>query len=215
MRYLGLALFAEGPSDHRFLRPLLRRLCERLCVREAQQTVEIGEVVELHSPADMRGESREERICRAAERAAGAWHVLFIHTDAAGDPTIAREERVLPATECLRDRLAHEHGCVAVIPVRETEAWLLADPAGLLEAFGVSDFGQTVPPTTPSRVESVGDPKRKLEQVFRECVNRGRVGSYFDLLGERISLQALGEVPAFQELVRELSATLRTLHITG
>ena len=45
MRYLGLALFAEGATDHAFLRPVLRRLCADLCLEFAEQPVEIGEVL--------------------------------------------------------------------------------------------------------------------------------------------------------------------------
>ena len=35
MHYLGLALYAEGPTDYYFLRPLLPRLCEDICLRMA------------------------------------------------------------------------------------------------------------------------------------------------------------------------------------
>ena len=31
MHYLGLALYAEGRTDDRFLGPVLRRLCEEVC----------------------------------------------------------------------------------------------------------------------------------------------------------------------------------------
>jgi hypothetical protein len=36
MRYLGLAIFAEGPTDYRFLPPVLRRATEDLCLRLAR-----------------------------------------------------------------------------------------------------------------------------------------------------------------------------------
>ena len=51
MRFLGLALIAEGPTDHRFLHAVLRRVCEDVCQREANDTVEIGEVLPLRVPA--------------------------------------------------------------------------------------------------------------------------------------------------------------------
>ena len=81
MRYLGLALFAEGATDHSFLAPLVRRLATDTCRRRAQQEVEIGPPIELHSPPALARKSREERILEAARNAAGGYHVLFVHTD--------------------------------------------------------------------------------------------------------------------------------------
>ena len=63
MHYLGLALYAEGPTDYYFLRPLLLRLCEEICLNEANQSVELGEeVISLNEPARMKDAPREERI---------------------------------------------------------------------------------------------------------------------------------------------------------
>lgn len=69
MRYLGLALFAEGQTDHAFLRPLLRRLCEILCAEEGPAPVVVGDVIELHSPAELHDEDRGSRIYYAAREA--------------------------------------------------------------------------------------------------------------------------------------------------
>lgn len=91
MAYLGLALFAEGPTDHRFLKPVLRRLCENMCLQHAKMMVDIGDVLELHSPVRVREESREIRIREAARESRGAWHILFIHADGSGDYPGARK----------------------------------------------------------------------------------------------------------------------------
>ena len=91
MHYLGLALYAEGPTDYYFLRPLLLRLCEEICLNEANQSVEFGEeVISLNEPARMKDAPREERIIEAAREARGAWRIVFIHTDGAGSAERAR-----------------------------------------------------------------------------------------------------------------------------
>ena len=59
MHYLGLALFAEGSTDHRFLRPLLYRLCDELCLGSLT-AVEVSEVLELHTPAGLKDRPRAE-----------------------------------------------------------------------------------------------------------------------------------------------------------
>ena len=43
MKYLGLALYAEGPTDHEFLSPLLLRVCEDLALRSGQP-IELSKV---------------------------------------------------------------------------------------------------------------------------------------------------------------------------
>ena len=92
MHYLGLALYAEGRTDYYFLRPLLLRLCEDICLNEANQAVEFGEeVVGLNEPARLKDAPREQRIVGAAREAQGAWRILFIHTDGASNAERARE----------------------------------------------------------------------------------------------------------------------------
>ena len=124
MRDLGLALYAEGPTDYQFLCPLLLRLCESVCA-QALHPVEIGDVLPLDDSPAMRTAPRDERIAHAARNAAPAWNLLFVHADADGDAAGALRERVTPGLERVRDAARPRAEGVAVVPVRETEAWLL------------------------------------------------------------------------------------------
>ena len=57
----------------------------------------------------------------------------------------------------LADTLPRQSRLVAVVPIRETEAWLLADPDALPRG-GSRD----VSPASPREVESIADPKKPL-----------------------------------------------------
>lgn len=217
MRYLGLALYAEGPTDYYFLKPLLRRLCEKLCAHRGEGQIEIGDVLELDDPADRRDQSREERITAAASEARDAWHILFIHADGASFPNRAREEQVAPAMRRLEDGLGAGCRAVAVIPIRETEAWILADEKALRQAFGTSrtdaDLGIPAP---PREVERITDPKQVLDAVCAIATNRRRgrqrkAAAYFELIAECTSIENLEKVPAFKALYDELSEALQRL----
>ncbi len=211
MRYLGLALFAEGPSDHRFLSPLLRRLTEEQCKRHAREVVDVGSVVSLHSPADSTRGTRSERISRAAREAWPQWNVLFVHTDGAANPERARAERVGPAVQALRDLMEDDGFVVGLVPVRETEAWILGDGDALRAALGVTfTDSQLGVPAPPARVQGIADPKRAFQQACRlGRRSRGPNQSvYLRKLGETISLDRLLSIPAFGELARELRQTL-------
>jgi hypothetical protein len=218
VRYLGLALFAEGSTDHRFLSPILRRVTEELCLRHSQEVVEIGGILELHSPPKFRERDRATRIAEAASEARGAFNILFIHTDGAGDPERARRERIDPAAQRIIEAGAGRWECpVAVVPVRETEAWTLVDGDALRAAFGtvLNDEGLGIP-SRCREVESISDPKQALEQVFTHVIGSGRrrkrkAAAFMDAIGERVQLTLLRQVPAFQRFERELGAALTRL----
>ena len=218
MRYLGLALFAEGITDHHFLAPILRRLTTDLCMQLAHEMVEIGEVLELHSPAQHRDEDRATRILEAARAARGAYTILFIHTDGASDPDSARRERVEPAAQRIANELMQQQEqTVAVVPVRETEAWSLVDGDALRGAFGtVLDDSRLGVPGRPREVERIPDPKQTLRQAFMRVIGTRRLKkkkaeAFLDVIGERVQLEHLREVPAFQRLEQDLRAALLDL----
>ncbi len=104
MHYLGLALYAEGPTDYYFLRPLLLRLCEEICLNEANQSVELGEMISLNEPARLRNAPREERIIEAAREARGLGASFSFTRMAQGVRSApVRRARSPPSTGSLRN----------------------------------------------------------------------------------------------------------------
>jgi hypothetical protein len=179
----------------------------------------VGDVLELHSPAGAWDEDRALRIFLAAKEVAGGWNLLFVHTDGAGDPAAARSERVDPACQKIRAEIGLRGRLpVAVVPIRETEAWALANGDTLREVFGTSlgDEELGVPPA-PAHVEGILDPKRTLEaahtaaQGGRKGRRRRKAASMLEALGERVSLTTLERVPAFARLRQELVVALGEL----
>ena len=218
MRYLGLALFAEGSTDYRLLGRILYRAVENLCLLCANDVVEIGDVRELDAPKAYKDCNRATRILEAARRDIGVFHILFIHADADGDAGRARQERVAPAVRLIREEegLTDTHS-VAVVPVRETEAWALADGDALRGAFGTTldDNGLGIP-ARPQEVERLTTPKRVLDLARREAVGGGRrrrqrATTYLNAIGERVDLTRLRAVPAYRRFEGDLRAALGQL----
>jgi len=220
MQYLGLALYAEGSTDYYFLRPLLQRLCEELCASEALAPVEVSEVLELNHPSETNEEAREERVLAAAREARGSWRILFVHADGANDPVRARDEQVEPSLGLLRDAFESEGIGVAVVPVRETEAWAIADGDAIRSAFGTNlNDGQLGLPSRRA-VETAADPKAVLQAAFLATKPSGRrrkqgTSPYLNTLGEEVSLDQLRELRTFKKLIDELRVALKQLQILG
>ena len=222
MRYLGLALFAEGSTDYQLLGRILYRTVENLCVFHASDVIEIGDVRELDTPKAYKDSSRATRILEAARQDVGAFHILFIHADANGDAERARQERVEPAVQLLRQEEEVANTCgVAVVPVRETEAWALADGDALRGAFGTTldDEGLGIP-ARPPEVERLTEPKQVLDHALREAVGgsrrrRQRATTYLNAIGERVRLAQLRTVPAYRRFEGDLRAVLRQMGYIG
>lgn len=218
MKYLGLALYAEGPTDYYFLRPLLQRLCEDLCAREAVDPVEVSEVLGLDHPVEVTAEPREQRILEAAKSARGAWRVLFVHADGANDPVRAYQAQVAPGLALLSQHFAQDGIGVAVVPIRETEAWTIVDGDALRAAFGSSLTDDDLGVLMPRAAEASIDPKTVLQTAFFATQPTGRRrkqghAPYLQTLGEEISLARLRQIPAFSILEKDVIAALRELRI--
>lgn len=219
MHYLGIALYAEGPTDYHFLRPLLQRLCEDICLRESPHSVEFSEVLALDHSDKVKDASREERILQAARAARNAWRILFVHTDGSNDPARARKQLVEPALALLEQKMDRQWCSVALIPIRETEAWAIWDGDALRRVFGSTlsdqDLGLAV---NANSVESIADPKAALNQAFLATQPSGRrrrqgVSPMLNALGEQVSLERLRQVAGFARFEAELKQALRKLNI--
>lgn len=215
-RWLGLALFAEGASDHRFLDELLRRAVEHLLVG-AGHAVDLSPMQRLTTQST---ESRRaDRIGAGAEQVQGAFHLLFIHADGSDDAARARAERVQPGIDAMFARLGTSGRCgVGVVPVRETEAWALGDAACLRGVLGTEKSAADIGlPETAAEIEQLVDPKK----TFADVVRAGRPGrrgrrrpapaSFLDLVGQRARIEELQRLPAFSALLSELGSALRQL----
>lgn len=217
MIYLGLALYAEGPTDYRFLCPLLQRVSEELAL-EARTQVDVSQVLPLDAPVKYRSRAREERITVAAALAAPQWRVLFIHADGAGDPDRMRAEQVEPALASLDTSGAIRAGC-AVIPVRETEAWALCDPEAYRASVAKDLVRRLHGRRGARRVEAEEDPKARLHEILnagsKPSARKGKTARDVTLadLGDRVSLERLRELPSFRRFEGEFRETLTRIGV--
>lgn len=220
MHYLGLALYAEGRTDERFLGAVLQRLCGDICARESRQPVQFNdEVLALAHSSKLQHAPREERILDAARQAQGAWSILFVHADADGDAARARHERAQPGLEKLRAEFGQECQGIAVIPMQTTEAWALCDGNALRRTFGTTLDDSSLGLPSLRTLEKMADPKQCLEAVFKASQLGARrrrqhgVSERLGTLGEQVGLSRLRMLSAFQNLEAELKQALHTLRV--
>jgi len=141
--------------------------------------------------------------------------VLFVHRDAEGqDPDLRRAEI---ANALHLETIRH----VPVVPVRMTEAWLLADEAAIRWAASNPNGTQDLHLPGIRRIEDLADPKRALHDALtmasgRNARRRSRfpvhrrvhwIPNYID------DYSHLDALPAFQRLQRDIRALIEELAI--
>jgi hypothetical protein len=220
MKRLVLALYAEGTTDEQFLPPIIRRPTESI-LRQHEQHV--ANVTARVIPRTVSITKRDECILQAA-RHASSCDILIIHCDAdAPTPEKALRERFHPGYELVKQTA--EWVCrslVPIIPIRMTEAWMLAaDHVLLKRLIGTTMTTQDLGLVNKARqVESDPDPKQTLKRIIQrahaERSSRHRdvdISPLYTALGNQMSLDRLNSVPSYQQFVADLTATLKILNL--
>jgi hypothetical protein len=174
------------------------------CATEFNDAVDIPATTVLRYRA---GPPSVEDVVQLVNRNSGSFLLVFVHHDQ--DSSRARLERewLTPLLSAWGSRIER---LVTVVPIRETEAWVLADGNALRRALGVrwgdDELGV---PGRPREVERIDDPKVPLSKVA------GRIGRpvafYFERLAELISLDVLRDVPSFASVRATVVETLTEL----
>ncbi|MDI3291272.1 DUF4276 family protein [Polyangium sp. 15x6] len=202
--YLCAALYAEGPSDYDFLSPLINRLLDLLGNRLLPSRVDVAETIGIDAPRPY-PPKRDDRIAAAVAEYWGAFTLLVIHADGAGDPDEARQTCVVPGAAMARQNFP-SLVTMPCVPVREIEAWMLADA----EAFRTL-LGRGANPSLPADPERDADPKQTLRRILREGDFRHGSERTHRFFGEEVRLEALRKLPAFQRFEAELCEAIEAI----
>ncbi len=202
-------LVAEGSSDGGLV-SVLRDLCVRQGAAEA-----MGEFPRLDHLQRKVGKRHLQKVEAALELLPDT-NLVFVHRDAdAHDPEDVRRE-IASSLASLREPIH-----VPVVPVRETEAWLLVDEGAIREVVGNprGTIRLELPP--PDHVEDVPDPKAALKRAVVLASElsgrrRDRIAQDFpryrrDLLARLDPDGPVRQLPAWQRLEADLRSAIVSL----
>lgn len=210
MRYLSTALAVEGSSDEDFLPPLLTRALDDLCAR-SDVPVEVADVEVLPVPRPR----RIDNVCAAARERLDSLSMVFYHYDGTADVDSARQQYWRPMAAKWQ-QLPGDRDLVPVVPVREMEAWALADVEALREVVGSDWVRRSVfqADRLPD-VERLEDPKLTLKKICARGHGRRLdtppAKQYLPRIAELISLEKLRAVPSFRQWSTDTVDALRRM----
>jgi hypothetical protein len=200
-------LIGEGSSDEALV-PHLQRLCVECGADEAT-----GVAPDFSRVRAAVKNTVADKL-RAALLLEPEATLYFIHRDADVPLPDARRMELASAVAAA----ALHRPWVALVPVQETEAWLLLDEAAIRQVAGNPRGRRDLRLPRPSEVENVSRPKERLQEaliIASETTGRRLENFKKDfarhrrLLLQRLPTSgALREVPAWQRLRAELTATL-------
>ena len=203
MTYLCAGLYAEGPTDYAFLLPLLDQLLPLIAIEVLPEIPIIGPSVGID--ADFRGPAHRDARIAAAIRAHWDQCTLFvIHADGGGDPDRALREQVEPGIDSARTEYP-DLAAAACVPVREIEAWLLADSGPFQKLLPSSDAL-----ALPDQLEGLIDPKKALREMLTASGGAALRGlEIYDFFGVNVNPAELRRLPAFRRFEEDLAAAMR------
>lgn len=217
MKQLVLTFYAEGSSDYRFLPIIVQRTADRILRYAAVAPVEVLQPIVI--TPDPTAATHEQRILSVAQQAAGS-HALVLHYDA-DSPVADSAYQNRFSSDCRSIQECAQDVCrdlVPVIPVRMTEAWILADVEAFKGVVGTELSAQELGfPRQPHQVEAILDPKSTLKSALSRVFSRRRrakkasAPQYYETLSRRISLDNLERVPAFAQFMGDLRSLLQRL----
>lgn len=214
MRQIAIAFYGEGPTDRYFLPPIIRRTAEDIVARKASYFVEVLEVDVIDNIAKQR---KGKDILEAAIQYS-YYDMLVVHKDA------DRRSYDETFTYCFEPGYllvqAMQKGVcnvlVPIIPIREVEAWMLADPVTLKEVFTIKKRLQSPGLPKPAKsVEEDPDPKATFNKVIAQAASPPKsdeMSSYYEELAEKIKLERLQEVLAYRKFMEQLTAAFIKLN---
>ncbi|WP_432535728.1 DUF4276 family protein [Kineococcus arenarius] len=211
MRYLAAVVLLEGRSDEEFLPVVVQRSLQDLCHQWVEAPVEVDvRPVVVSNPSDV---ARPRWIVDRARRERP--HVVLLHVDGSAD--VARELRKSfePVAEAWR-RGGGAAQLLPLVPVREMEAWALADRRELERVVGAGlDASRIHEADRLATPENLSDPKATLRDVAALGVRPRRRAPgpevYLPLLAERIPLESLRTLPSFRAFEHDIENLLDTL----
>lgn len=215
---LIIGLTTEGKSDDKFLKDIISRTFNSI-VSECQRSVEIINTVCIPKTFDL---PYIEEIHTASNK---AYHtgvsILCVHQDA-DDHTNTNKlnNKINPAFSAVKASDGELCKClVPVIPIYETEAWMLADKELLKNEIGTNlsdnDLQINIDP------EDCADPKETIRNAIRiarqNIVKRRRkeitIQDLYTSMGDGVDLSILGRLSSYTHFTQSVRDALRDINL--
>lgn len=166
MAQVFAGLFAEGSTDITFLQNVVQKTLESIAFDCRGQL----DIETLHLEIDKTDLTFTEQVLKAAKKGSEDYgiQIICVHTDADDSSSQnAYHRKINPAKTELDNQ--NEADCckilVAIVPIQETEAWMLADKDLLKQEIGTHKTDNEL--DINKNPEQIANPKEVIEKAIR------------------------------------------------
>lgn len=219
-RQIFIGLLAEGTTDQRFLEGIIQRTFTNLTF-DCQKDIDIESVVNLSKDKQ---QNFVEAVLQAAKK---GWDefgitILCVHVDADSSTAVAvYQNKIQKAIATLAQQNENEY-CkilVAIVPIQETEAWMLADSELLREQINTKKTANEL--GIHRSPETIANPKEVIEHAIKiaqqdKSKRRRRSLTIAELylpLGQSVALEKLDQLPSYQDFKENIRTAFRQLNL--
>lgn len=214
-----VGLIAEGSTDYKFLEPVITNVFIEIAF-ECNGQVDIS-VTKIDA---FKGETFVEFVSNASKK---GWEeygisILVIHADA---DSISNNNtytyKIIPATAHLnaQDGNSYCKNIVPLVPIQETESWMLADKDFFRSAINTRKTDAEL--NIVGNPESFTDPKARITEAIRigradmpkkirDSIN---ISDLYSLIGQGMNLERLETLTSFQDFKNKIRDSFRELNL--
>ncbi len=214
---ITIAYTTEGATDQRFLESIIRKTFEEVALT-CKGEIEVFDPVYIELKKNM---NFIENIKNLAITALNIGiNVFCIHADSdnISDEHVFKH-KIVPAVQAV-NTLPVDKACnnlVAIVPVRMSEAWMLADTDLLKEEFNTTKTDSEL--FININPETIADPKAVIEKALQlaqdhlpQRRNRIIIGELYQPLGQKIQLNKLEQLSSFKKFKLSVEDAFRKLN---
>jgi len=219
-KQIFIGFMREGSTDQLFLKSIIERTFDDIRY-ECNTDIDIFEIEEIKTSS---GLTFVEKVLEASSFGYNNFGmmILCVHSDADNkkleDTYLAR---INPALEILSTKKDNEF-CkivVALIPIQETEAWMLADKELLKREIGTEKSDNEL--QIHRHPECIANPKESIEtaiRIAREGLTKKRrkdltISELYLPIGQALDLEKLEVLSSYQDFKSNIKEAFRKLHL--
>lgn len=205
---INFVLVAEGASDYALVTHL-EALCNHCGAKEVT-----GVALEFERLPASIGRTVLDKLIAAKKAEPGA-NLFFIHRDADSRDSSSRHQEIKDAAEACQLMVDY----IAVVPVQETEAWLLLDETEIRRVARKPKGRAQLDLPRPHQIENVANPKERLQAILIDASEASgrrldRIRRDFSnqraLLMRRLSIDgSLSSVPSWIKMRDDLQRVIK------
>ena len=221
MAKIFAGLFTEGKTDIRFLQSIVQKTLEAVAFDDCSGKFDIDlNPIEINKT----GLGFIEQVLAASKKGQEDFCMMILCVQADADRKTLNDTyqyKINPCQVTLEKQPENEY-CkilVAIVPIQETEAWMLADKELLKEEIGTNKTDNEL--EINRFPETIANPKEVIEkaiQIARKNLTRKRrkdltIADLYSSIGQKIDLEKLESLPSYQNFKENVKKAFKNLNL--